>query len=134
MKSALLLFVAVLMSGCAGGHLYPVQGPISEQKPAPIFMIKTDYGDSMTAKLGKGKVCHGSWLDVVPEDPTVRDMATEWDLVYGKGYFMANVLGHPGIARARLTCTPDDTILNAEFDSAKGVATDNKGNVFRLMF
>ncbi|HEX3836013.1 MAG TPA: hypothetical protein VHW25_03545 [Steroidobacteraceae bacterium] len=132
MKSALLV-VAVLVSGCAGGHLYPVQGPLSEQKPAPVYRIKTGQGDSMTARLGNGEVCHGSWLDIVQEDPTARDLSAEWDLVYGKGFFLANILGHAGIARAVLTC-PNDTTLHAEFDSTKGVAKDNKGNVFRLTF
>jgi hypothetical protein len=133
MKSALLLFAAALLSGCISGHLYPVQGPLAAQTPAPVYRIKMDGGDSMTARLAKGEVCHGTWLDIAQNDPDARDMAAEWDLVYGKGFFLANVLGNISIARAILTC-PKDTTLKAEFDSVKGVATDMNGNVFRLTF
>lgn len=133
MKSAVLLCAAALLSGCATGHLYPVQGPLAAQTPPPIYRIKMDSGDSMTARLARGEVCHGTWLDIAQNDPDARDMAVEWDLVYGKGFFDANVLGNITIARAKLTC-PKDKVLNAEFDSVKGVAKDDSGNVFRLMF
>jgi hypothetical protein len=133
MKSALLLCAALLLSGCIAGHLYPVQGPLAAQTPPPVYRIKMDGGDAMTARLAKGQVCHGTWLDIAQSDPDARDMAAEWDLVYGKGFFVANVLGNISIARAILTC-PKDQTLKAEFDSVKGVATDLNGNVFRLMF
>ena len=133
MKTALLLLAAVLVSGCAGGRLYPVQGPLAAQVPPPIYHIKMEYGDSMSATVGNGEVCRGTWLDVVQEDPTARDLAAEWDFVYGKGFFLANVLGHVGIARAILTC-PKGTTVKVEFDSAKGVARDNNGDVFKVTF
>ena len=132
MKSALLLFAAVLMSGCATGHLYPVQGPLSAQMPRPIYKVKMD-GDSMSVKIGNGDECRGTWLDVVQEDPSAREMSAEWELVYGKGFFLANVLGHVGIARAILTC-PKDATVEIEFDSQKGVAKDGNGDVFKLTF
>jgi hypothetical protein len=134
MKSALLLIATLLVSGCAGGHLYPVQGPLSAQKPPPVYRIKMEYGDLISANLGNGEVCSGEWLDVVPEDPGARDMSAEWDLVYGKGFFVANVLGKPGIAHAKLTCAKDTTTVIAEFNSLKGVAKDTHGDVFKLTF
>jgi hypothetical protein len=133
MKSAVLLFAAALLSGCATGHLYPVQGPLAAKTPPPIYKIKMDNGDTMTARLGIDEVCHGTWLDIAQNDPDARDMSAEWDLVYGNGFFLANVLGNISIARANLTC-PKDMTLTAEFDSVKGVAKDNNGNVFRLTF
>jgi hypothetical protein len=133
MKSAVLLFAAALLCGCAAGHLYPVQGPLAAQTPVPIYSIKMDAGDSMTARLAHGQVCHGTWLDIAQNDPDARDMAAEWDLVYGDGFFLAHVLGNISIARAILTC-PKDTKLNAEFDSVKGVAKDSNGDVFKLTF
>jgi hypothetical protein len=133
MKSAALVFTAVLMSGCATGHLYVVQGPLKAQAPPPIYSIKTEYGDQISARLAKGDVCHGNWLDVVKEDPSARELSAEWDLVYGKGFFLANVYGHVGIARATLTCG-SGTKVTAEFDSVKGVARDDSGNVFKLAF
>jgi hypothetical protein len=134
MKSALLPFTALLLSGCAAaGHLYPVGGPLASQTPKPVYTVKMEFGDGMSARLGIGKVCRGRWLDVVQEDPTARDMEEAWDLVYGKGYFLANVLGHLGVARAVLKC-PEDATLETEFNSVQGVAKDADGNVFKLVF
>ncbi|MGC1457953.1 MAG: hypothetical protein WA825_06725 [Steroidobacteraceae bacterium] len=133
MKSALLLCAAVLVSGCAAGRLYPVQGPLAAQLSPPIYKIKMEYGDGISATLARREECQGRWLDVVQEDPTARELSAEWDLVYGKGYFVANVLGHPGIARATLTCAKG-TKVTVEFDSMKGVAKDENGNVFKLTF
>ncbi|HEV2701282.1 MAG TPA: hypothetical protein VGV09_06610 [Steroidobacteraceae bacterium] len=132
-RSALPLFAAVLVSGCATGHLYPVQGPLLEQKPPPIYDVKMDRADLISARLGHGEVCYGNWLDVVKEDPSARDMEAEWDIVYGKGYFAANVLGHLGIARSTITCNKG-TKVTFEFDSMKGVGKDDKGNVYRITF
>lgn len=133
MKTGLLLCAAALLSGCTGGHLYPVQGPLSAQQPTPTYSIKMEGGDQISARLGNGEVCHGTWLDVVKEDPSAHDMETEWDIVYGKGYFLTNVLGHLGIARSTMTCGKG-TKVTFEFDSMKGVGKDNNGNVFRIMY
>jgi hypothetical protein len=133
MKSALLVLTTVLVSGCATGHLYPVQGPLAAQTPPPIYKVKMGTGDSISATLANGEMCHGRWLDVAQGDPTAREMSAEWDLVYGKGFFLANVLGNAAIARTILTCAKDAKV-SAEFNSEKGVAKDDKGDVFRLTF
>lgn len=132
MKSVLLLPCALLLAGCAGGHLYPVQGPLMTKVPPPVYGIKMDGGDRISARLGNGE-CDGVWLDVVQEDPTAREFAADWDLVYGKGFYVANVQGKVGIARSKLTCAKGGSV-KVEFDSTKGVAEDDGGNVFRLMF
>jgi hypothetical protein len=132
MKSALLLVSMVLLAGCStAARLSPVQGPLATQSPAPTFKVSLE-GDFMETKLGNGDMCRGEWLDMVAEDPAARDMAAEWDLVYGKGYFDANVLAHAGIARAVLSCPTGS--VQVEFDVKKGVARDKNGNIFRLTF
>jgi hypothetical protein len=133
MKSALLLLAALLVSGCVAGHLYPVQGPLSAQTPPPIYRVRMDNLDIVSVTLGSGDVCRGMWSNLPKEDPTSRDLSVEWDLVYGKGFFLANVFGNIGLARAMLTCTKDTTV-NVEFTSDKGVAKDSNGNVFKLTF
>jgi hypothetical protein len=133
MKSVLLLCAAVLVSGCATGHLYPVQGPLSALTPAPVYKVKMGNGDQISATVANGEVCNGTWLDLVQEDPTAREMAADWDLVYGKGFFLANVLGKAGVARSMLTC-PKGLTVNVEFNSTQGVAKDSNGNVFKLTF
>jgi hypothetical protein len=133
MKTALLLVAALLVSGCVAGHLYPVQGPLSAQTPRPIYNVKMDNADGISARLADGEVCRGTWLDVAQGDPTARDMAAEWDLVYGKGFFLDSVLGKITVARAILTC-PHDTKVTVEFNTTQGVAKDSNGDVFKLTF
>ncbi len=133
MKKALLLFAALLVSGCVAGHLYPVQGPLAAQTPPPIYRVRMDNLDIVSFTLGSGDVCHGMWSNLPKEDPTSGDLSAEWDLVYGKGFFLANVHGSIGIARAILTCTKGTTV-NVEFSSTQGVAKDSNGNVFKLTF
>jgi hypothetical protein len=66
------------------------------------------------------------------------DMTGDWDSVYGAGYFAAHVLGNKLYARSTLTGNMG-TVLHVEFSNenntrgnAKGVAEDNKGNVFKV--
>jgi hypothetical protein len=132
MKSVLLIVSVALLAGCAtAARLSPVQGPLATQSPPPTYKVSLE-GDFMETKLGNGDTCRGEWLDRVPEDPSARDMSAEWDLVYGKGYFLANVLARPGIAHAILSCPTGS--VEVEFDSKKGVARDKNDNVFKLTF
>jgi hypothetical protein len=133
MKTALLLFATVLVSGCAAGRLYPVQGPLAAQTPPPSYTVRMDSADIVSVTLGSGDVCHGMWSNLPKEDPTARDLSAEWDLVYGKGFFVTSVFGNIGLARALLTCTKGTTV-NVEFTSEKGVAKDSNGDVFKLTF
>jgi hypothetical protein len=125
--------LALLMSGCGDGQLYPVQGPLSAQKPRPVYKVKIGDDEKMSATRAKDDVCHGPWAHVAQEDPTARAMSAEWDLVYGKGYFLDKVLGSATFSRGVLTC-PKDTTINVEFNIDKGVAKDDKGDVFKLTF
>jgi hypothetical protein len=133
MKSAVLLFAVALLCGCATAHFYPVQGPLSAQTPPRIYTVRMDSADIVSVTLGKGEVCRGMWSNLPKEDPTARDMSAEWDLVYGKGFYLAKVLGNIGVARAILTCTSSMSV-NVEFTSTQGVAKDSNGDVFKLTF
>ena len=96
-------------------------------------MVKFDDESTMSATRAKGDVCKGPWSHVAAEDPTSRALSADWDLVYGNGYFLAKVLGNATFSRVVLTC-PNGTGMNLEFNSDKGVAKDDKGDVFKLTF
>jgi hypothetical protein len=144
---ALLSLISILAVGClvmVPGHLYPVQGTLSTRTPAPIYKVTLSgvyKTGTMTATLEDGEVCHGSWGAVRQDDPSAGQMSSEWDRVYGRGFFTANVLGNPVFARAVLTGTKG-TILNVEFydptpgnvANVKGIAKDGTGNIFKLTF
>jgi hypothetical protein len=143
----LLLFAAALLTGClvmVPGHLYPIQGPLATQNPPPVYPVVISgvlTTGKLSATLQNGEVCNGSWSQIKQSDPTANTMAAQWDLVYGQGFFVANVLGNPVFARAALT-SPQGTTLNVEFYDPKpgnvnavvGIAQDSRGNLYKLTF
>ena len=156
--SAIFVLLCVsLLSGCATARLYPVQGPLSQQNPAPVYVAKLDgalYSGSFKVILGNGEVGQGRW-GMVPRpnkssdsgysaSPSSGDMATEWDTVYGQGFYTAHVLGAKLHAKAEVTGN-QGTVLHVEMykpdkvedrspGSIKGVAKDDKGNIYKVAF
>lgn len=61
------------------------------------------------------------------------NLAWAWDEVYGDGYFVAHILGKEfgqGVFR-----DSQGTVLQVEsFDGRNGVAADNKGNVYKMVW
>jgi len=99
---------AMLLSGClvmVPGQLYPVQGPLSLESPAPIykFTLSGVYkSGTLSATLPDGEVCKGDWSAIARDDPSAKQFSAQWDAVYGTGFFVANVLGNPVFAGAIL--------------------------------
>jgi hypothetical protein len=73
-------------------------------------------------------------------------MAAEWDTVYGQGFYTSRVLGARLHAKAEVTGNRG-TILHVEMykpepvgaeaqsaASIKGVAKDDKGNIYKVAF
>jgi hypothetical protein len=144
MKRLLLsLLTTALLGGCVvvPGNLYPVAGPLSTQTPLPIFDITLSQvqTQAVVATLQNGEVCQGVRTQILQNDPSANRMSAQWDLVYGQGFFVANVLGSKSLYRADLTGT-SGTTLSVEFylhnaqnmATAKGIAQDNRGNVYKL--
>jgi hypothetical protein len=146
-----VVLAATMLGGCISlsvpGGFSPVQGPLSKQSPIPTYAATMSgiLSGSISVVLGNGEVCQGPWAFVSKTPPgtsapvvTPIDMAADWDNVYGTGYFAAHVLGNKLYARATLTGNMG-TVLHAEFSNesntrgnTKGVAQDNKGNVFKV--
>ena len=71
-------------------------------------------------------------------------MPSAWDTVYGQGYYVSHVLGARLYAQAVATGNKG-TVLNVEMykaanehdvipaDAVKGVAKDNKDNIYKLV-
>jgi hypothetical protein len=146
-----VVVMATMLGGCISlsvpGGFSPVQGPLSKQSPIPTYAATMSgvLSGSISVVLDNGEICKGPWAFVSKTPPgtsaivlTPIDMAADWDSVYGTGYFAAHVLGTKLYARATLTGTMG-TVLRAEFSNenntrgnTKGVAEDNKGNVFKV--
>jgi len=145
-KIAVLALSVSVLSGClimVPGHLYPVQGPLSTVTPMPIYTVVINgVGNSGTVSTTLGtRPVRGSWSVLRPDDPSANSMAAEWDKVYGNGFFTAHVLGAPLLARGTLAGKGDSALtvqfIDARGDAlahARGVATDNAGNLYKLTF
>ncbi len=147
MKQIIQLLVALTMlGGCAvmvPGHLYPVQGSLASAAPPAIFNVTFSSvlnSGTLSATLQGGETCTGRPAPVPQNDPSVSASSADWDRIYGEGFFVANILGNHDLNRAVLAGNKGTT-LNVEFVGgagnmahAKGIATDNKGNIFKLTF
>jgi len=167
MKRSLVLALFCLSSlgGCAGARLYPVKGPLSLQTPVPVYKAKISDlvlpAGSFSAVLADGELCKGKWKLVLGSktpkpaapgaDPSMPDLAAEWDTVYGTGYYSFKAVGATWFMRGVATGN-HGTILNMEvfideshpgpgpandsnvFREMAGVAKDNKGNLYKLVF
>lgn len=156
--SVLLLLCVSALSGCATARLYPVQGPLSLQTPVPVYVAKFTgafNSGNLSVVLADGEVCKGRWATVprpnTPSDATAasavsaNNLSAEWDTVYGTGFYVAHVLGARLYARAALTGTrgttlnvemykPDNMVENTSVGAIKGVAKDDKGNIYKVAF
>jgi len=154
-KSFLFLLGIPVLCGCIGtAHLYPIRGPLSAQTPPPILLGKVSgiaRSGNISVTLADGELCKGRWA-LVPRSPAspaanvaANSLSSEWDTVYGPGFYVAHVLGMRFLARAVLpgnrgtTLTvemykPDNAPTDASPSFIKGVAKDTKDNIYKLVF
>jgi hypothetical protein len=159
MKSRLrfVLLGCIALSGCSGtARFYPVQGPLSTQTPLPVLLGKFHglASGSISVTTTDGEVCKGHWVMVpraeVPKGASAASldpnpMAPVWDSVYGSGFYVAHVLGSRIYAQATVSGNRG-TVMNLEMYESeshgndaipgeiKGVAKDNKDNIYKLAF
>jgi hypothetical protein len=150
-----LFATAALLAGCISlsvpGGFSPVQGPLTQQSPVPTYTAKMSgiLSGTISVILANGEVCQGPWTFVsktAPDtesnanaaSPVPRDLAADWDLVYGPGFYTAHVVGNKLYARATLTGNTG-SIMYVEMSNetntrgnTKGVARDNHGNIFKV--
>lgn len=134
--------------------LYPVKGPLADQMPppvfsgqirrpmfsaGPVFMLLKSWtvanGEVLEGKPSKVKATSAN--TEVPPAGAIElpqpNLAWAWDDVYGDGFFVAHILGKEfgqGIFRGG-----KGTVLQVEsIDGRNGVAVDNKGNIYKLVW
>jgi hypothetical protein len=153
-----LLFGMLLISGCAAGRLYPVQGPFSTESPVPVFTAKASgmfKSGSISVVLENGEKCKGRWVTAqaapastgapTANSSTTSDMASVWDTVYGPGFYVSHVLGSRLFARAEVS-GDSGTVIHMEMYRSegehdenaaltiRGIGRDNKDNIYKVVF
>jgi len=137
----------LLAAGCyRSGHLYPVQGPLADLTPPPVYNAKLSgalNSGNLTITLPNGEVCHGRWSVMRGSDlgQNQADMAGAWDAVYGAGFYRANVLG-ARLHVQSVVASDKGLTLHVELYrknqpeaimDIKGVARDDLGNIYKVV-
>ena len=162
MKKLLLtaLLSTVLISCHATARFYPVRGPLAEQPTPPVLVGRISgvtLSGTMTVNGLQGELFQGKWVTVTrPSKSTAApvtaaadsEMAQIWDSIYGEGFYVSHVLGTRLYGRAGLATKNGDS-LKVEFyrpeqpvasdpgsipGAVKGVAKDDKGNIYKVTF
>lgn len=145
------------LTGChAYAKLYPVQGPLAQQSPPPVFAAKVTGGmkvDNFYATIANGEkvACNftgNSGKQRIsdpqpPASPPPFNMAPAWDAVYGDKFYEAHVLGaRTPYYWCAATGDKGTTLhvaiqvgLNAEVPTAqnvRGVVEDDRGNIYKF--
>lgn len=147
------LTLVVSLTACSTtATLYPVDGPLSKQQPLPVLTAAVDgiMGNTggISLSLPDGEYCKGRWSSIAPMSvgysavsatgSGTNGMATVWATVYGSGLSIRNL---PGVNKGEAMLVGDrGTVIQVEFytgsgtANGSGVAKDNKGNVFKVLF
>ncbi len=155
------LLCGCFLSGCMRiGHFYPVQGTLAAQTPPPIYTGRITCvinSGGISAKLADGQQFSGKWQaqsvralaqETRPGVVPPFNLSAEWDAIYGPAFYTSHLLGAHLFARTTLTGEQGGT-LEVEMISepvetgnpkagaapnVRGVARDEKGNVYKVAF
>ncbi len=148
----LISILAALSTACTTATLYPVEGPLSKLQPLPILKASVDgiLGNTgeITMTLPDGEQCTGKWSSIAPmsfgfssataSGRATNGMSTIWSTVYGSGFSMGNL---PGVNKGEAMLVGNKgTVIQVEFYTGSGtangagVAKDNKGNIYKVLF
>lgn len=160
MKTRLVLSLAVLcICIVAAGRnafaqkLYPVQGPLAAQTPQPVFkgqvrrpifsagpvflLLKSWTVANGEVLQGKPKTVMASSVTPAPPDREIAlpqpNLAFAWDAVYGEGFFVAHILGNK-FGQGVFTGNQGTVLQVESLDGRNGVAVDNKGNTYKMVW
>jgi hypothetical protein len=159
MKTNRVLFLAALCvcvsagsSYAFGQKLYPVQGPLAAETPqrvfagqtrrpmfsaGPVFFLLKSWTVNGEVLQGKPKTVKASSVNSMPAagavSPPLPDLAFAWDAVYGEGFFVVHILGNKLIQG--VFTGSQGTVLQVEtLNGRNGVAVDNKGNTYKMVW
>ena len=154
-KTKVLLLAGFLfcLPGCSvTGRLYPVAGTYSKQIPLPVVSMKvagvTGNSGPVSLTLPSGEKCAGTWSVVAPRVAGVVQSSGSGSVSSGlnSAFFQMNGtsfvnVGAPGTNKGQAMLTGDrGTVIECAFvvgsgtASGYGTATDNRGNVFKVIF
>lgn len=152
MKWFFLLMPLMLSSCTVTASLYPVKGEFAKQSPLPVLKAKvhgvTGNAGDVELTMPSGEQLRGRWSSLAPQQVTAskfsgnvalnQGITSAYGTVYGSGVSVSNV---PGVNKGTAFLTGSQgTNMEVEFwtgsgtASGNGVAIDNRGNVYKVIF
>ena len=141
MKNVFFVLVAIVLSSCSITlHLYPAKGPLSNKVPVKVIKAKATNITSNSGRcfltLPDGEYCNGRWSSTagVKGSPNNYSLLLTYGQELGlsprgnenRGYAM--LLGTKG------TSIEIEFITGAGTAHGFGIAKDNHGNLFKVLF
>lgn len=152
-RSILALVACAFFTACSVAvTLYPVKGALAAQSPLPVLKAKahgvTGNSGDIELVMPSGEKLKGRWSSLAPRQVSVSrfsgntnitsGLETAYAVVYGSGVTVSNV---PGINKGTAFLTGErGTNMEVEFRtgsgtaSGNGVAIDNRGNIYKVIF
>jgi len=147
-----VLLAVVLNWGCAIARIYPVQGPLAARKPAPVYNATIRgafFSGTLSTTLNDGERFKVPMNPASSGTNTAPILESEWESVYGTGYYQFKVMPAQYHLRGASTgskgteldvevykneirpvpATKDDHSTIELF----GVAKDSNGNVYKVI-
>lgn len=148
-----VLLLSILVVGCSTTvSMFPMEGPLSKVAPLPVLSAKVDgiLGNTGNISLTypDGETFTGKWSSMAPQSGGVSagittsgaktGLLSAWAAAFGAGYSVKIV---PGVNRGEAVAVGNKgTVVEIEFYTGSGtangvgVAKDNKGNIYKLLF
>lgn len=152
-RMLVVLALGLVSCGCTTtATLFPVEGPLSKLSPPPLLTATVDGITGNTGNISlsmpDGEACKGRWSSIAPTayryssgsatGTASSGLTSAWATVYGSGYSVGNV---PGVNRGEAMLVGQrGTVIQVEFYTGSGtangtgVARDNKGNTYKVIF
>ena len=139
------IFSFLLLSSCTTtANFYPVEGPLSEQNPIPVIVASVDGIMGNTGNIfltmPDGENCKGKWSSAAGVSVSVGtvNLFSQYASIFGTGFSVSNT---PGVNRGEAILLGDrGAKIEVEFYTGSGTANgyglakDNRGNIYKLLF
>ena len=145
LPAAVVIAAPLVLIGCSlTATMVPVEGPLSQLRPVPVFNVRVDGIMGNTGKISfamqDGETCKGRWSSAAGAGVSVAagSLVSQYGSAYLTGYSVSTGSGrNPG--QALIVCTKGRTIqvdfvTGAGTAHGFGIAKDNESNVYRLVF
>lgn len=142
--AAMLLLSSCATSSSLEATLFPVEGPMSLEVPVPSVPLIASgvrsYSGEMTLAMPDGEVCSGKWAIARGKSvsQTSGRLLSQYGWVHGRTTTVSTD-SNPATGAGVLTCNRGrmidvEFVTGAGTGSGYGVAKDNRGNIFRVIF